>query len=239
MRIIVLLLLPLLVFCGCKKSSSEVDPDTLAIVDLDYAGQLTFTDSRDGQAYHYTTIGDYDWMTENLRYNAQGSKIYADKNVNLQWYGRLYTQSQAQTACPEGWTLPTTEIWRNLCEELSGVTLSDVDFPPPPFKAIDSVGGLLAFNATRSDKSTIWSSGNNKKSNKSGFYALPAGIYDVENAVFYSKGGSTTWWSNTLDLVENKYYTANIVYNQNKFYYKAFYEPELWMFSVRCVKAKQ
>ena len=70
----------------------------------------TFTDPRDGQTYYYTTIGDTDWMRQNLAWAGEGRPYYNCEAMSL-IFGRYYTWNEAQTACPEGWRLPSDEDW--------------------------------------------------------------------------------------------------------------------------------
>ena len=54
-------------------------------------------------------IGSQTWAAENSNCNVEGSKCYDDAPANCEEYGRLYTWSQAKSACPKGWHLPTKE----------------------------------------------------------------------------------------------------------------------------------
>ena len=65
----------------------------------------TFKDPRDGERYQYIEIENRYWMTSNMRYKVEGSKLNLDNPSPL--YGRLYTWEQAMKACPEGWWLST------------------------------------------------------------------------------------------------------------------------------------
>lgn len=71
-----------------------------------------FTDQRDGERYGYITIKGDDWMTENIRYNVEGSKLNPN-NPNI-LYGRLYNWRQAMKACPSDWRLSTDLDWMML-----------------------------------------------------------------------------------------------------------------------------
>lgn len=71
-----------------------------------------FVDERDGQHYKYVIIKTRYWMTENMRYNVEGSK-YNPKNPDT-IYGRLYNWNQAMAACPKGWKLPSTYAWMSI-----------------------------------------------------------------------------------------------------------------------------
>lgn len=67
-----------------------------------------FTDKRDFRVYHYLTSGNLDWMAENLAWSGAGWSYY-DSDVLDELFGRYYTWTQARSACPEGWRLPTNE----------------------------------------------------------------------------------------------------------------------------------
>ena len=63
-----LVFLVLLVFASCSDNSSSVEVFDAARV-CPESGRGTFTDSRDGQVYKYTTIGNQVWMAQNLSYS--------------------------------------------------------------------------------------------------------------------------------------------------------------------------
>jgi uncharacterized protein (TIGR02145 family) len=69
----------------------------------------TLIDSRDEEKYHFVEIKGIRWMTENMRYNIEGSKYNPDNPNEL--YGRLYNWHQAMEACPEGWHLAHPTSW--------------------------------------------------------------------------------------------------------------------------------
>ena len=71
-----------------------------------------FKDPRDGENYKYIEIDDRYWMTSNMRYNVEGSKLNPNNPSSL--YGRLYTWEQAMKACPKGWDLSTDGDWLSL-----------------------------------------------------------------------------------------------------------------------------
>ncbi len=117
----------LMVSCG--------DDDDSLPAKVQPSAEGTFTDSRDGQTYHWVRYGQTDWMTENYRYNAGpgSSSIYLDvadyhdnptDSTYLPKYGRLYSQAGALMACPDGWRLPTDDDWKQL-EGVLGMSSSD------------------------------------------------------------------------------------------------------------------
>lgn len=67
---------------------------------------LVMKDMRDTQSYPLMEIGGKLW-TMNMNIAVTGSNCYGDDVKNCGQYGRLYTFSAAQSACPVGWALPT------------------------------------------------------------------------------------------------------------------------------------
>lgn len=69
--------------------------------------------SADENTYYYTHIGSLDWMRNNLAYTGSGVP-YSDAEVTSYPLGRYYSWEEAQTACPDGWRLPTIAEWESL-----------------------------------------------------------------------------------------------------------------------------
>lgn len=77
-----------------------------SITGFDKESSLTFTDSRDGKTYYSARIGGQEWMRQNLAWSGAGVP-FDGCEVMTDVFGRYYTWEEAQTACPEGWRLPT------------------------------------------------------------------------------------------------------------------------------------
>ena len=106
----------------------------------------SIVDSRDGQTYRTTKIGDQVWMAENLNYKNAGSFCYHDSTQYCELYGRFYTWASAMDSigafsanskgcgsgtscfptypvrgvCPAGFHLPTLEEWKTLVATAGG-----------------------------------------------------------------------------------------------------------------------
>ena len=60
------------------------------------------------------------WFAENAKYPVKGSYCYNDLKEFCAKYGRLYNYRQAQSACPEGWHVPTIHEWKHLFHFFGG-----------------------------------------------------------------------------------------------------------------------
>ena len=203
---------------GCKK-------DTTPPV------YITFTDARDGHTYQGVEIGSQTWMAENLAYlpavsptseassteahyyvfgyegsGTEGAKMEANYNK----YGVLYNYTAAQTACPDGWHLPTGKEW-------------------------DKLKNGLGFNAGNKLKSTSeWHDGGNGD-NSSGFNAWPSGEQYTLNWGFTDLGWFAFFWTST----EGEYRLLSWNNGRVDFWSRfvdGSESPKSFGFSVRCVK---
>lgn len=66
-------------------------------------------DQRDQKMYKLQTIAGMHWMAENLNYETASNSFCKTSSSDdmCAIYGRYYTYSAAQKACPTGWRLPT------------------------------------------------------------------------------------------------------------------------------------
>jgi uncharacterized protein (TIGR02145 family) len=78
-------------------------------------GGTMVTDSRDTKENTYYTVPleGLDWWRNNLAWTGAGIPLY-DCEVMSYPVGRFYTWEEAQTACPDGWRLPTAAEWDSL-----------------------------------------------------------------------------------------------------------------------------
>ena len=112
-------------FCwevGCEKwASSASGPDIPPTDSISVGGDvpnkpnmdaapviegMVMTDMRDTQTYNLKDVNGTLW-TQNMNIPLTGSNCYKGDNNNCKQYGRLYTLSAAQEACPAGWKLPS------------------------------------------------------------------------------------------------------------------------------------
>ena len=182
----------------------------------------SFTDSRDGKAYKTVLIGKQTWMAENLAYKAGDGCLPYESNESLaSVYGYLYNWEVAGKVCPAGWHLPSEKEWSVLTEYLGG----------------DS----LAHDKLKETGTAHWKESDANVNNKSGFTALPAGIYNksfMKNKIeFKYLGTYGYWWSSTTEPGEGN--QLNACFRVLGDYYKnenLDYASKSRGSSVRCVK---
>lgn len=157
-----------LIFFSCKKDDNNNPTPSGPTV-----GKSQFLDSRDNQVYDSVRLGTQTWMKQNVNYNVSGSKCPADISDSCKKYGKLYTYTQATSACPTGWHLPTDAEWKTL-ETHYGMTQTEVD----------------AFSTSSTDRGTRRDSLLDSK----GFNALYSGYY-VNSTTYYYNGTVTSFWA--------------------------------------------
>lgn len=147
-----------------------------SIKGVDLTGCQTYTDSRDGKEYYYTTIGGLDWFVHNLAYKTdEGSAPFYNAEVMADVFGRYYSYEAAETACPDEWRLPTAEEWDNA------------------FK--DAKSGDLMADITFNDENEMWEFWPDVKiTNSTKFNAIPAGFANLMDGTFTDAYDRAVFW---------------------------------------------
>ena len=182
-----------------------------------YEDDYTVVDLRDGHEYFKKKIGTQTWMTENMKYAPPEVSSYCNDNnidnCNLR-YGRLYSWSAAQKACPNGWHLPSKDEWNALYS----------------FVSQDVGGDTLIMAAALKSKYASWND-NIVATDNYGFAAWPAGYVGDDNK-FAEKGSAAAFWTSTSND-----YGAGIGFYLNAYnLYSIIDYSEANALSVRCIK---
>jgi uncharacterized protein (TIGR02145 family) len=162
-------------------------------------------EDQQGNIYKTITIGNQEWMTENLKTtiyrngdpipnvtnNSQwasttdGGWCYYNNNAQFDCpYGKLYnwyTVSDPRNVCPTGWHVPSNEEWTSLASYV-GVGNEGI------------AGGKLKSTGTQ-----YWLDFNLAATNETGFSGLPGGQRN-NNGVFITIGQSGSWWTASEDF---------------------------------------
>ncbi|HLN73932.1 MAG TPA: FISUMP domain-containing protein [Prolixibacteraceae bacterium] len=210
----------------------------------------------DGNTYNTITIGNQEWMAENLRTTrfANGDPIATTTPATLpimyytdpvyQWaydgleknatkYGRLYTWyavMDRRRLCPDGWHIPSDAEWT----ELENYLISN-RYNYDGTNSRNKVALALASTKGWSYCESSGSPGNNSYADnrdKTGFTALPAGYRNHEGK-FIDLGNSSCFWSSSEAFTYNAYY--RYIRSTNKEFVRSSYY-EFCAVSVRCIK---
>lgn len=224
-----------------------------SVVTLHLVYHELVVDARDGNTYCTMEYGDQVWMTENMRYlpqidNTRSSSearyyVYgyagtdldiAMGSVNYNTYGTLYNNAAAQTACPEGWHLPSKAEWDELVSYLSASS-----------ECI--CGGNSVYVAKSLASKTLWNSSSNtcavgndlSQNNASRFNGFPGGYLSSSTATIATNastamGNEANWWTSSKNAAGTGGYRISMLYSgtSTSSAIKALH----WGMSVRCVK---
>lgn len=198
---------------------------------LDEQGSLTrfnaaasagsFKDARDGREYYYCTMNGLSWMRHNLAWTGAGVPTWGCVAMN-DIFGRYYTWEEAQTACPEGWRLPTDAEWTALQEGAQ------------PGKDIKGLAGRLMgdiyFNGDR-----LWEYWREVRiTDEFGFSAIPAGYANLGGASdFRGQYTYAAFW--TADE-EDGDGVCRYIYQSKDIVYRGKMSKTDFAASVRCVR---
>jgi len=164
-----------------------------------------------GSTYRTVSLNGLLWLAENLF--EEGGACYQDSPVVNTVLGRYYTWTQAQTACPAGWRLPTAAEWDTLGED-AGRLMANALFLEERMWPIN-----IQFEIT----------------NETGFNAIPAGYQDY-NAGYYAQSGYgeyALFW--TADEQDGKG-VYRYIYGKSDRIQKGKGDKNTLALSVRCVK---
>lgn len=201
----------------------------------------TVTD-RDGNEYTTVSLGDYEWMAENLRTAPVTglAKCYDDEEANCEAYGLLYTLEAVmenetadlssfpvptvQGICPDGWRLPNRD---------------DYGFLPET-----KPSGFWNANELKAD-SDLWF-GSGAGNNASGFSALPGGMASVNEvgdfSFFEIEQQFAAWFVTTPDPAVPQFGRFSLVAGSSSFGAGAYQDglnqtdPNAMAHSCRCVR---
>ena len=215
-------------------------------------------DERDGNSYCSITIGEQEWLAENMRYlpsvnfysdaSVVDAKYYvygydgedvetAKENPNYAEYGAWYNWKAALTACPAGWHLPSDDEWTELEVYLQNNgynfddyidTDSDRETHNVIAKSLASTSGWVESDV---ENSPGWLQ---PKNNTSSFNGKPAGHRWVDSQ-FMGIGLYGFWWSSTTQSGDNNSAWDRKIHNDSVAMGKTRNSKTLG-FSVRCLR---
>lgn len=183
-------------------------------------------DERDGREYYTTVCGNTEWMRQNLAWKGAGLPYKYCPAVD-DVFGMFYSWEDAQTACPDGWRLPSDSDWLNLAAVMGVEAKPDSD--------IQGLAGKLMCNV-RFNREKMWSYWRSVKvTDESGLSVLPTG-YAQKGAVDFDFSGlfsyALLWCS---DMVEDAG-SFRYIYEDQDILYFGLGDRNSMLASVRCVR---
>lgn len=103
-------------------SFSVIDPGTA--MEGQEADQIVIIGDK---SYYAFDAGGLIWMGQNL-YGTSAGRDYKNCEVVSDVFGRYYTWEEAQTACPDGWRLPTAQEFDSILGSVSGDLMVEAKF---------------------------------------------------------------------------------------------------------------
>ncbi|OFX36233.1 MAG: hypothetical protein A2X08_11435 [Bacteroidetes bacterium GWA2_32_17] len=214
----IIIILGTILTTNCKKDKNKND---------------TVTDI-DGNVYHIVTIGNQEWLVENLKttkyrngdpiqnvtvdtsWSNLSAGAYSNYNNNSSYadtYGHLYNWyavNDSRKIAPDGWHVATDSEWNTLYTYLGG--------------------GNAARDKLKESGTAHWPSGNTGNNN-SGFTALPGGDRDMDGT-FKGVGLYSVFWSSST----SSHPLYEYIPNDNSFMTIVGFDIGRCGFSVRCIK---
>lgn len=188
----------------------------------------TFTDGRDGAEYYYSEQSGLQWMRQNLSWGGSGMTYDCCSSPAVGTiFGRYYTWNQAQTACPEGWRLPTEKEWVDLAASFGCEASEGSDIHGFAGKAMENI----YFNRTR-----MWEYWRDVKiDNAAGLSAAPFGyaMVDEDSFQFAGFGKYAVFWTSSEDDGLGVY---RYIFGEKDILFYGTSDKDYFAASVRCVR---
>ncbi len=201
-----LLNLIIVVFVGLINISIS----SCGVTTIDHTKSVSFQDPRDGQSYRIEKFGNQTWFIESLNFNTPESFCYDNIEANCERDGRLYSFSEAQMVCPQGWKLPNENHWRAL--ELT-----------------------FEMEKALTKEIRIWRSLKKAKEFKSVFNVQYAGMGESNGASFQGKGQIAQFWVNHDGPTGSQFALYRMMMNSKEEVYSDQI-PKMNLCCVRCIK---
>ncbi|MGL1934388.1 MAG: LruC domain-containing protein [Fibrobacterales bacterium] len=173
-------------------SSSEISSSSMALSSVATLPSRSSTEPIESSSssviiidYPTTLIGDDAWTIKNVDYPVEGSTCVPGDESLCTTYGRYYTWDQAQTACSEGWRLPSPQDWNNIAEAI-GRYFNSNNYVSQAARYLRGVSNPTGFGAWKRDYSV--------SNDEFKFNARALGYLPVPGAI-QNLGNKALWWT--------------------------------------------
>jgi len=195
---------------------------------LHEAGQMTFTDPRDGNLYYIAKNGNLEWLEPNLYWKGAGAS-FENCEAMSSLYGRFYTWEEALKACPEGWRLPTDTEYVELARMYGAAQGTGA------YEDTKGGAGDLMADAYFNDEKMWEYWPEVSLSNKSGFAAIPVGYATKAENTYKFKGVNSYALFWTSDQLGSRAAYRYFYVDKNNLF-SGLGSTDSFAISVRCVR---
>lgn len=218
----------------------SADKDKPSVTEVPLDEYPVFTDTRDNEEYHYTTLAGLDWFCENLRYAKQESGTptlgigYRKFEIMSGIFGRYYSFKEISTenVCPEGWRVPSDEDWMSAAATIGKDLKKHEDWP-------EVSGGFMVYGKFNTENLwEFWPAV--KVTNQSGMCVLPFGYGNILSGEFGGIGENATLWTSdswTDESTGRQQGVYRYIVCDQPDMYVGHADTESFGASVRCVRA--
>lgn len=167
-----------------------------------------------GKTFRTAEIGGKTWMANNLFGTESGSN-YQNSPILSSLFGQYYTWTEAQTACPAGWHLPSAQEFDDCLGNIAGSLMVNAQFVD-----VDMWNYWPQVPITNASK----------------FCAIPVGYRDftLEKTPEDGYKQYACFWTSSCD--DNNMGEFRYIYEQNNTVMKGKADINTFATSVRCVK---
>ena len=197
-------------------------------------------DSKTADLYSRTYVtldrGGCEWICSNLSRidrDVSGNEVYGRSYLDCpamqNIVGAYYTWEEAQTACPEGWRLPSDEDWVALMKTCGAPESLE------PLQDSSSGAGALMVKATVNGDAMLEYFRGVTITGQSNINVLPAGYATVSDGAysFTGFGSYAAFWTSS-ELGDSGVY--RYIYQENDNVYVGLADKKAFAASVRCVR---
>ena len=195
-------------------------------------GDETITDSRDGSRYRIATIGNHQWICQNVHYSGTEADLglgFRLSEIMGPIFGRYYSWNEAQEACPEGWRVPSEEEWTQDAQSLTNEKLE-------PLESWSGLGGHFLFYGKFNSYTLVDYWPEVVVTNSTKFSALPFGYATERTSKGAFKGmydRAVYWTSSTYGENYGLYRTIT---TQTGMIHPGYADKDNFLANVRCIK---
>lgn len=195
----------------------------------------TLTDLRDNKKYATKEINNTTWMLDNLDYQANFSVGLTErqkidfKKFNL--HGRYYHFVNADSVCPSGWRLPSTQDWVDYFNFLVKESQKKIKLETIALEKENYYFSFLNYEK----RLDLFKEGNPLKLNPTG--RIEGGKFNDPDvyADYYTTDNKETFKGKSHIHIMNAYTTIH----SHEHNFQLDKEDELRKFMIRCVKQKE